>query len=145
MSEVLRDEFTNVEKVQVLLHEYDTLRQEILTRTRTGHQILAVAAVPFIWIISQIMTGHPTFWFWVIWIVFLAASIAAVSVAAWFTMRDIKKAAERIRELEADINSRAGEDLLVWETRWGGAVTGFWGQARPLPKSTACQTNKENP
>jgi hypothetical protein len=141
MTAVTQKEFTEKDKIQILLHEYDTLRQEILTRTRTGHQILAVAAVLFIWIITQIMTGNPSFWFWTILVGFLAASVAAVSVAAWFTMRDIGKAAKRIRELESDINSRAGEDLLIWETRWGGAVTGFWGRARPLPPTTTGPTD----
>jgi len=51
-------------------------------------------------------------------------------MGGWVTYRDIVKAAARIRELEKDINVRAGEDLLVWETFWGGAVTGFLGRAK---------------
>ena len=66
----------------------------------------------------------------------VAIALLAVLIAGWTTFRDIGKAAERLRELENDINHRAGEQLLVWETYWGGAVTGILGRARPRAKST---------
>ena len=50
--------------------------------------------------------------------------------------RDLHKAVQRVREIEIDINDRVGEDLLIWENLWGGAKTGFFGNARPLPRST---------
>jgi MFS family permease len=44
----------------------------------------------------------------------------------WFDIdRDIAKAALRIREIEARVNSSAKEPLLEWETKWGrGGVIG---------------------
>jgi hypothetical protein len=44
-----------------------------------------------------------------------------------FMRRDITHAAERVAQLELEVNSRAGEKLLVWENEWGGHKTGFWG------------------
>jgi hypothetical protein len=109
--------FSEKDKVMILLHEYDKLCQEIHNRTSSGFQLLAVGAVVFVWIISQQrLDGH-------LWSVIVVSAII-LSCGTWMVFRDIKKAATRLRELEKDINRRAGEELLVWETRWGGDVTG---------------------
>jgi hypothetical protein len=67
--------------------------------------------------------------------------IVAFAFAFWFMNRDILKAAQRIQEIELDINDRAGEDILVWENLYGGGATGWWGPARPSPR-TALSTRK---
>ena len=50
-------------------------------------------------------------------------------------------------QLEADINSRAGEELLVWETKHGGGLTGFWMKLRlPLANlASPSETKKDAP
>lgn len=116
------------EKIKILLQEYATLRQEIIARISHGYQIMSVGTVLFAWIFITKTQGIP---FWLAFVIALIIFLFAV----WFILRDINKAAERIRELETEINSRAGEELLVWESRWGSAVTGFWGRARPLDKT----------
>ena len=123
--------FTEQDKVQILLHEYDTLRQEVLNRTSNGFQLLAVGAALFVWMIGG---QHPNnrFWFWI----GLALALFAVSLAAWFIFRDISKAAKRIRELEGSINARAGEELLMWETRCGCDATGYIIGVKSVPATT---------
>jgi hypothetical protein len=117
------------EKIKILLCEYATLRQEIIARTGHGFQLMSVGAVLLAWVLLT-QTRGSFFWFG------LAFAVAVVCVAAWFTLRDIKKAATRIQQLEKDINGRAGEELLVWETKWGGVATGFWWGVRPLDNRT---------
>lgn len=119
------------EKISVLLHEYNTLRAEIINKGNHLYQLFALCGILFIWIV-----GHPVdrrFW------ISIFASLTLLLVGWWFIYRDVEKAAERLREIEKMINDLADEDLLVWETRWGGAVTGYWGRARPLspaPRTT---------
>jgi hypothetical protein len=53
-------------------------------------------------------------------------------------VRDVQGLAARTREIELDVNERAKEDLLVWESLWGDAATGFWWWqwSPPLNRST---------
>ena len=110
-------------KIQILLHEYASLRTEIFHRTGHLFQLLTVGGALFLWLASRPIDLR----FWIS----LAAAVVVVSLFCWLIHRDIEKAAERLRQLEEDINRRAGEELLVWETHWGGATTGYWGKARP--------------
>jgi hypothetical protein len=117
--------FSEEDKVRILLHEHGTLRSEVSARTNNLYQLGAAGTALFVWIM-----GRPLgFGFWFA----LTTSLVVILYFYWLISRDIKKAATRLRELEKEINSRAGETLLVWETRWGGAVTGIWGRAKPLP------------
>lgn len=125
MTDTSNEAFGEELKVRILLQEYAGLRSEIQARTNNLYQLGAAGTVLFVWII-----GRPlgfSFWFT------LATSLVVVSYLYWLIGRDVEKAATRLRELEKNINNRAGEALLVWETRWGGAVTGSWGRAKPLP------------
>jgi hypothetical protein len=115
--------FSEEEKVRILLNEYATLRSEILGRTNHMYQLGAAGTVLVLWTI-----GRPVgfgFWFG------LTIALVALPYFFWLISRDVQKAATRLRELEKESNSRAGETLLVWETRWGGAVTGIWGKGKP--------------
>jgi hypothetical protein len=129
-----QERFSQEERVKILLQEYVSLRSETLTRTTNLYQLLAFSAVLFVWIMGQSSNDH----FWV-------AFFSVLLVFLFFfrlISRDIDKAATRLRELEQDINHRAGETLLVWETRWGGAVAGYWGRGRPLPPTGECNLDE---
>jgi len=106
------------EKLTILLQEYSSLRQEIINRMNNGFQLLAVIAV----LLTLTLQGGSRLKVWVglsaIGIVFL--------IGGWMTFGNINKAASRLRELERDINARAGEKLLIWESEHGGARTGLW-------------------
>jgi hypothetical protein len=114
-------------KIQILLHEYDTLRAELIACGNKGFQILALGGALFVLVVSRSIDKR----FWVA----LTAGLLGVSCASFAVMRDILKIAKRVRELERDINQRAGEEILTWESRFGSAVTGFVVQRAPLPSS----------
>jgi hypothetical protein len=134
MAEPSQERFSQEERVKILLEEYSTLRNEILTRTTNLYQLIAIGAVLFVWIVGQPMNVR----FWIT----LVVELVVLSFCYWLISRDIDKAAKRLRELEKDVNRRAGETLLVWETRWGGAVTGYWGLGKPLPPNSECGPDK---
>ncbi len=105
------------EKVQVLLHEYDSLRTEITHRTNNMYQVAAIGGAVFVWFVSRpINIGS---------LVSLTVSAIILFLFFWFIRKDTYKAAKRLRQLEKDINRRAGEELLLWETKYGAATTPF--------------------
>ena len=123
MTTPAKEQLGQAEKVRILLHEYATLRAEILARIGHMYPLGAASAALFFWLLAR------PFNFW-LWLAFIA-SLIVVTYFYWLISRDIKKAARRLRELEHDINERAGETLLIWETKWGGTVTGWMGRGEP--------------
>lgn len=124
------------DKIQILLHEYDTLRDEIIQRWVGTQQQISIAVLVFIGIITVLFSNqikHPRDY---VLYGTLGVAVCIFFYAMWQVDRDTRKAAERVREIERDVNARAGEELLQWESRWGGAVAGFWGSSRPLQKSS---------
>jgi hypothetical protein len=110
-------DLTQKDKIQILLAEYAALRAELMARTGFGFQIAAVFLAGFTWFLQQQLSGR-SWWFW--------AGMVGVGVcfliAIFVNVRDLTRAARRLKDIEAEVNSRAGEHLLVWETL-GGVVT----------------------
>jgi hypothetical protein len=113
------------DKIHILLQEYNTLRAELVLNGNKTFQLLSLGGALFVLIISR----PPDARFWTA----LVAALVGVSYFSFVVMRDMRRLAKRVRELEDDINRRAGEELLIWESRWGRAVTGFIVQRAPLP------------
>jgi hypothetical protein len=127
MTETSDKPFSSQEKVQILLQEYNTLRQEIIQRTNQGFQIYGVGAVFFVLLMGR-SSYDQKFW------IMLCIALIALLIASKISISGIGKAAKRLWELENAINGLAGEDLLVWEGQRGGFANGpwwFWGSARP--------------
>ena len=107
------------EKIQILLAEYNTLRDEVISRVDTGYQIVAfvlaaltiVVGVRFDWRMELSLLGTLSLLIWLIWL---------------FAMRDLACLARRVIALEAEINKRSGEELLIYESRLGGGARDFW-------------------
>jgi hypothetical protein len=101
------------DKIQILLNEYNSLRTEVIHRTNNLYQMIAVGAVLF-----SLALARPymdvRFWF------AISIGVGVLAVFGFLIHNDLEKAARRLRELESDINHRAGETLLIWETVWGG-------------------------
>lgn len=120
------------DRIQILMSEYAGLRAEINSRTGYGFQITAIAAAAATWLLQQTYTD------WRPWLG-LVLILGALKIMWSVNGRDIWRAARRIRELEREINSRAGEHLLVWETLWGAARTtlfkSFFSKLEPSPYS----------
>ena len=95
--------------VEVLLREYGTLRDEILSRVRARFELLG-----FIVAISAFLgskdVGIP-------WRIVFVAVGAVLALAVWtWLANNIKACATRIREIEAKVNLLMGDSLLEWET-----------------------------
>src|ERR1035441_6805522 len=132
-----RQLLNEAEKIHILLHEYNALRQEIHNRTSCGFQLVSVGAVLFV-LITNLTSLGSGFRLWCS----IAASTFTLVYAGCLIYRDINKAAERLRALEQDINNRSGEKLLIWATRFGGAKTGYLGRAKPLEEKATEQGGK---
>ena len=121
MAEISKD---RLERINILLKEYDTLRAEILQRTNAGFALVGVEVAAFTWLLTQCLTRGLRWWQWLI--LFLLALV--FGCAAWkgqqFINVQIRRCAVRIWRIERWINYLAGDHLLEWETRWGMGATG---------------------
>jgi hypothetical protein len=109
----------NAEKIQVILHEYDSLRAEIISQQSHFLQLLAVGSILFLWFLKQ--TLDLKFWIALTFSVLVLAAFAVV-----FNFEVIKKS-KRLAEIEKSVNIWSGnEEILVWESKWGGVATGMW-------------------
>jgi hypothetical protein len=100
------------EQIQILLAEYSSLRSEINSRITSVYQVAAIAAVAAAWLLQQTLGAR--------FFIGVALTIIGLSLCAWVLIRDCIRASIRVQELEKEINRRAGDRLLVWETEWGG-------------------------
>jgi hypothetical protein len=91
--------------------------------------LLVAGAIVFPWFVSHAID----FKFWAELIVL----IGVLGAFSWALYRDINKAASRLRELERAINALVGNELLTWENRHGGAVTGYFGRGQPRDTNRA--------
>ena len=129
-----QSEFPQPERVRILLAEWSALRAEMVARMGHGYQLLTVATAA-IWILMLAGTSDKT----PTWLIYTLIPLFALAYAfaAWFIMRDSYKLRDRLLEIEVSINERAGEDLILWETLWGGlgmGFKGFWNRAKPKPR-----------
>lgn len=106
--------FKPEEKVKILLTEYTSLKSEIIARVGHGYQVSGFAVAALSLLAFQGINWRTIAVF--VLIVLLLAGTGALSV------RDVWRAAARVREIERDVNKRAGENLLAWETFWGDAL-----------------------
>jgi hypothetical protein len=119
-----------MDKVNILMHEYDAARTEITEKSGFGFQLVAICAAIAAWLGSGI---HPWFWVW------LFVTVIIVGLCSWRILIDIYTAAKRLREIEVLVDELTGESyLLQWERRWGTMKECAWlerySSPRPLPK-----------
>jgi hypothetical protein len=104
----------NLQRIRILLKEYDTLRAEILQRTAAGFALAPILAAIVGWLGSRILEGHR----------YTAIAAGLMSVCTLFlgpkfmNIR-IRRCSARLQRIEQRINSLAEDDLLEWESRWG--------------------------
>lgn len=95
--------------VDLLLHEYDALRAEILARTTSRFQLLGFAAVAVSVLAATTIGG--------VWKGILIAIIVVAAAAIWLRFgRYTDRCAARIRGIEATINFEVHAHALWWET-----------------------------
>jgi hypothetical protein len=104
-----------MEHIDILFKEYDTLRQEVISRTTNGYQMAAMVAALGAALLSWIIIGKPPSWLWIL----IVISTTTVLVTTAFGLHgEINWLDARLCELEEQINTIAGKRLLIWETCW---------------------------
>ena len=106
------------ERIQILIAEYSSLRSQLIARTTSIYQVAAILAIAAIWLLQQ-QIGM------MLWMGG-GLTVIGISACAWCLARDCMRAALRVRELENEINRRAGERLLVWDSEWGSMNERIW-------------------
>ena len=115
------DSIKDFQKAQILLHEYNTLRAEVLSRYVAQFQSGGVASIVLLGIFT--LFANIGFSFWFLGLVVLDLALFG-AVLIWIDI-DIAKAAGRLREIETQVNALAGETLLRWENQYGlGGIVG---------------------
>jgi hypothetical protein len=96
--------------IDIVLHEYDSLRAEIVSRMDARFQLIGfLAIVATLLGTTDISNLSRT-------LLVIAALILFACV--WFLFGFyIKRCAERLREIEEEVNKKLGDDVLVWESR----------------------------
>ena len=102
-----------------------TLRAEIISRNAVLNQIFTACGAAFVAIIGIILTYS-----WRAGVILMPLLMAVVLFAFRYIEYDILAAAARLRGIEADVNARAGERLLTWETDNGLYKTGYGARFR---------------
>src|SRR4051812_32597228 len=114
------DRVQTFQRIQVLLQEYTTLRAEVLSRYTAQFQAGGIAAI----ILLSIITLAATTKIYAFLILIVLDLGLFVVVILWIDV-DIAKAARRLRRLEKQINFKAREELLKWESVYGlGGIVG---------------------
>jgi hypothetical protein len=123
---------TNSEKINVLLKEYDGLRAEIRSRGDNQFSLLGFAGLVLTWLFSH-PAGLKLRWE-------IAILAPPVLLMYFLLLQAIKRCANRLIVIEAQINALAGEHLLEWEIRWGYLSTNTF---RSRPKNWKLETALE--
>jgi hypothetical protein len=113
---------TEADKIQILLAEYTSLRDEVMQRDSSLNQFLIYGAISIVAIIG-FMIQYPSA---------TAASVTLLlldGALVFFGFKmiefDVLRIATRLLEIEKLVNERAGEQLLVWESTHGIARQGY--------------------
>jgi hypothetical protein len=107
--------------VDILLHEYDTLRQEILQKNTAFLQAATVTSATFFAMFTALFALKGKRWTYILTLIPL---VVFAWTAYYATHQPVSAISSRLRQLEHEINWRAGQKLLIWENEygWGGGL-----------------------
>jgi hypothetical protein len=111
------------QKISILLAEYNTLRAEVMAARSNVAQAAGIMSATLMAIFafkySTSMKGPPL----LPWALLASAVIYFAILLTWNEM-NTRGFTSRLRELEEEIDKRAGERLMLWETDygWGGMI-----------------------
>ncbi len=102
-------ETERVLNIDVLLHEYDALRAEILARANSRFQLVGLASV-----VAALLGAKELHGFDILWI---ALALFAVAAFIWVGFRlYINRCAARLWQIEHEINDAIKDTVLKWES-----------------------------
>ena len=110
MSNGERDDIRN-RIVEVVLHEYDSLREEVLSRMNSRFQLLGLVSIAATLLGVSGLSSH---WHWVLVIVIAALILLGLWLYFGFA---IKRCAVRLRQIEEEVNGILDRQVLKWERR----------------------------
>jgi hypothetical protein len=99
-----------VRAVEVVLHEYDSLREEVLSRMNSRFQLLGLVGIAATLLGVSGVSKH---WHWVF--VVVIAILILLGLWLYFGLA-IKRCAARLRQIEEEVNNAFGRQVLAWET-----------------------------
>ena len=111
MTENSSADTTKWKRIDVLMKEYDMLRQVITSRCNNRFAVVGflAALTAFISTESDLTSA---------WRLTIGATAAALLLAIWWRFGQlIVEAADRVAVIERSINRMVGEELLMWESR----------------------------
>lgn len=108
-------------KIEVLLAEWESLRTEAMQRDTSLNQVLLYGGGAIVAIAGYLATTTTFF----LGLVLLLLGICLVFFAFKMVEYDVRHLSARLRDVEAQVNGLAGEDLLKWETTRGLLTEGY--------------------
>jgi hypothetical protein len=116
------------EKIDILLAEYSTLRNEVLQRNSVLNQFLLVVLTGGVGLATfSIQNGHDKIGVLMLGFLPLIAFLGFKIIEF-----DTPAASARLKELEKALNGMAGSRLLTWETNRGLQTAGYRQRLRDL-------------
>lgn len=109
---------SNEQKIQILMAEYQTLRAEVLQRNTVLNQTLAAFGTLAVPIIAVVLSRSL-----IVGFALLLGAPCTVFTTWLIVDRQTRVLAQRLREIEQEINTKAGETLLRWESGRAGLYT----------------------
>jgi hypothetical protein len=113
----VNDDVGPATKITVLLHEYDTLRNQILQSYGRQFQLLSVFSAIIAGLVALAASRYSG-----LLILLIVGSLILYGVLFVVMEIEVGRVAARLKAIEAQVNALAGEPLLRWETDfgWGG-------------------------
>lgn len=125
------------DKIQIILEEYKTLRAEIMQRHIAATQVFTVSGIAFVTIVGLALANDSIF----IGILLCLIVLFLVLVAALMHDNDVRIVASKLREIEAEVNRRAADKLLDWETSRGLLAVGYAERAKRIWRKLCRRTS----
>jgi ABC-type siderophore export system fused ATPase/permease subunit len=117
MTDPISDALTQKDKISVLMGEYSALKSEIVQKNTAVVQTIQIASAGIVGLLALV---HSSTWLWYLLSSAILLTVINLVLIDWASA----KARTRVGELERDINRRAGERLLRWQSEidWDGPV-----------------------
>jgi hypothetical protein len=105
------------QKISVLLAEYNTLRTEVIAARGNVAQAISLASAVIMAALGYKFSKDGFDWFQFAQVA--ASALAYLGFTFWWNEKNTRTFTARLREIEGDINERASERIILWETDYG--------------------------